>query len=1457
VAIRLARAPFSSVGRWSSALVTILAALLWAGPLSGQSVIVSITPGSGSYPIGWQLATHVEFCITDPNEHFYDAGTVLLNDVPVATPQGGSKAGCADFRSADVTVTLPDGTNTLAASIMTFPGENVDVVYTTTEYAFYVTPAAPPAIDLTPHNGSNRSVALCVAACFNTIASYSTPAYWTLDAPRAVTLFYSSGQVESRHTVEFAATNQAAVLPSYITAKLRRPDLSYVTLTTGSTVASFVPPGSGSHRYAFQFEDSALATGAYDYTLVVGGDWGSGVSETSVPIRVLVINERTTPYGAGWSVAGVQRIILGPADSLATWDGAGTVQFWTRTSCVGNTCTYAAPPGEFDQLQRFGMAPNFSYVRTMVDGTQLTFGVFGQLLSVTDVFNNQMQVKWKPSDVQRIDTIIDPAGKKIAFTYDASNRLATIRDLPGNRTTSFTVNAQNNLTQIQDAVGGKPFQQATYDSYHRLLARLDRRGARWASTYDVAGKLATDSTPAVTADGTSQRLVALYRSFAAAALSAPDSGGIGTVTPPVGSTRKVRVDRFGALLEVLTPATEFSLYQRNSHSQITQAWDSAGHSVLTWSGPRLIQAYDAITGKAVNVEWNTATNRITRRYGNGTPEVRNFYDATGYRLDSTRVGNEPATRFTYDFRGRIVTTTDPRGHVATVFRDGNLWFNTDSVKTGSRRTAYVYEAIAGRPSVVRNPGGRIDSTSYDPLNRVVRTGGPLGYSVAYAYGDSLNLTAITDALGQTNRAEKNAIGWDTLTVSAVTDTMRYEYDRSGRVKRWTNRRHQVIQFDYDAIGRLTSRILAEPGRIDNFLPGPERLVSANGEGSDTVRWAHGSGRDTLFEIAVRAGVAYTVQTIYDTTRYYVVNLQRAGTAVQNVSVFNLDTAGRVRTANSPQGPFGAPDALTYSADGILTRIDWHGKWQSTYQFRPGHDLARVVYSSGGLQGFGNDFVQDTVGRIVEQVRAGGGEFERYTRDVRGRLTGYRRYSASPSCPATDTLSEFGTPCPYGTTLLASDTFTYDAAGNRTDKNALLDAANRLRRFNGDTLTYDLDGNLDRRFRLTDSSLFNQRLYWNSIGQLDSVRTTRQGSTQTVRFGYDAGGRRVRKTVGADTVWYIYSGGRLVAEYSDVGTQLRRYSYLPGMDNPHAVYQNSAYHYYVTDGRGNVRALVNSAGNTVEAEYRYTPFGDTVSTSGSLANPVRFAGREFDSETGLYYNRSRYYDPQLGRFISEDGGVLSPVNRYTYAANNPVDGRDPSGNWCEIRIVQMEAAPPVARSTTVEVEVLHCEDLGGGDLWTMEKYLGMDLDMMRDLWEDWGWPTPAGGAWGDQCQGGFSDDQCSVLAETHANLIVSPKENCSRLGTHAAKRFQDGGYGLHEGLILRGENRYVAMAYPRVLFWGGTTKFSSELFGNGVYASSLQFTVAHEETHHLLVSEGVLNHLIAGERVPDKMGRWCS
>jgi RHS repeat-associated protein len=101
-------------------------------------------------------------------------------------------------------------------------------------------------------------------------------------------------------------------------------------------------------------------------------------------------------------------------------------------------------------------------------------------------------------------------------------------------------------------------------------------------------------------------------------------------------------------------------------------------------------------------------------------------------------------------------------------------------------------------------------------------------------------------------------------------------------------------------------------------------------------------------------------------------------------------------------------------------------------------------------------------------------------------------------------------------------------------------------------------------------------------------------------------------------------------------------------------------YYQFDGLGSSTSLSNSAGALANT-YSYDSFGNTIGSVGSLANPFRFAGREFDTESGIYQYRTRYYDPGQGRFISEDAsGFQGGLNFCKYVQNNPLVLTDPTG-----------------------------------------------------------------------------------------------------------------------------------------------------------------------------------------------------
>ncbi len=107
-------------------------------------------------------------------------------------------------------------------------------------------------------------------------------------------------------------------------------------------------------------------------------------------------------------------------------------------------------------------------------------------------------------------------------------------------------------------------------------------------------------------------------------------------------------------------------------------------------------------------------------------------------------------------------------------------------------------------------------------------------------------------------------------------------------------------------------------------------------------------------------------------------------------------------------------------------------------------------------------------------------------------------------------------------------------------------------------------------------------------------------------------------------------------------------------------KSTNYYFYHYDGLGNVVALSDSAGDTVQT-YEYSIYGQVAASDPNHPNPYLFTGRRFDTETGLYYYRARYYNPYIGRFLQTDPvGYNDGINWYLYCRNNPLARVDPSG-----------------------------------------------------------------------------------------------------------------------------------------------------------------------------------------------------
>lgn len=237
------------------------------------------------------------------------------------------------------------------------------------------------------------------------------------------------------------------------------------------------------------------------------------------------------------------------------------------------------------------------------------------------------------------------------------------------------------------------------------------------------------------------------------------------------------------------------------------------------------------------------------------------------------------------------------------------------------------------------------------------------------------------------------------------------------------------------------------------------------------------------------------------------------------------------------------------------------------------------------------------------------------------------------------------------------TYSYDATGNRLTAGGITysyDAGGRVTgASDGTGYSYDLAGNLSTKSKGGQTT----RYTWDERNRL--VRIDYANGTFSAYTYDDVGHRLSKRTPDGSVTYFVYMGANLAQELDASGKLIASYTY-DGLDRPISLWRAGNTYFYMQDRLGNVIGLMDGAGAVV-ATYQYDPWGNTINATGSIAQPFRFTGREYDAESGLYFYRARYYDPGVGRFVSRDPvGLLGGQNIYLYAEANPISFTDPTG-----------------------------------------------------------------------------------------------------------------------------------------------------------------------------------------------------
>ena len=810
--------------------------------------------------------------------------------------------------------------------------------------------------------------------------------------------------------------------------------------------------------------------------------------------------------------------------------------------------------------------------------------------------------------VTRIDGSCSCGGgtQSTQYAYDLNLDLIKKTDALG-RETNYTYDSERNVTAIQDVLGTQTF---TYNSFGQILTATDRMSGVTTNVYDANGNLLT------TKDALNNTTTLTYTSL----------GQPATIKDARNNTTTLTWDTQGRMTKIKDANNKETNFAYDARARVTSVTNALG--------------------QATNVEYDL-NNRLKKIIYPDTNFVTYTYDLAGRRTGVTDPLNHAMT-YAYDAAYRLTGMTDALNHTMTYGYDlmSNLTSQTDAL---GNVTNLEYDSF-NRLKKVKYPlpvsgGTRLEENyTYDLVGNVKTRVDTAGRTTNYDYDNSNRLIKITDALTQLTQFEYNARSQMTKVKDALNQEYVFTYDALGRELSQT-RAGSTMTFEYDAVGNRTKRTDYTGRETTYEYDALNRLKKIN--------YLLGSGNQTPNQSAT-----YN----YDDLSRLVSAINEAGTVN-----FTYDNRGRLKTETDV---FGHVTERVYDAASRRTQLKLDGANYAAYAYDIADRLTGITNLADSTTiGFGYDNANRMISRNYPN-----GVTTTYDYDGMSRLTRLKDLSASAtlfdrqySYNSANQISQIVEPSLtriFGydnidrltsVTGGVTESYLFDSVGNRTSSH--LSSSYSYSPFNKLTLTQTTSYNFDANGNTVQKSEGSN--FWRYIWDYENRMAEASGRKQKVRYKYDALGRRVSRNLGygKELTKFTYDGEDVLAD-DNFGT-LTKYVNGPGIDNKLRTQTGSNISYFLADHLGSTNGLANLTGNLIASNF-YDSFGN--SSNSTFPNRYQFTGRELDSFTGLQFSRARWYDPNLGRFISTDpiGFGGGDINLYGYVRNQPLWFRDPMG-----------------------------------------------------------------------------------------------------------------------------------------------------------------------------------------------------
>jgi RHS repeat-associated protein len=674
-------------------------------------------------------------------------------------------------------------------------------------------------------------------------------------------------------------------------------------------------------------------------------------------------------------------------------------------------------------------------------------------------------------------------------------------------------------------------------------------------------------------------------------------------TDPLGYTTHYTYDANNHLTSATDPKGNVTSFVRNAGGDLLQVNLPTGDTEqFTYDAAGRLTSITDGNNVTISYTYDTEGNLLSVTYPNGVEQ--NTFDGSGNVLTYTNVAGG-VYAYEYDDLDQVLSVTNPKGDKRYFSYDGN-GNRTQVIDYNGHAVDYVYDEL-NRMISVTNPEGTF-SYQYDPAGNLTRIINPEGHQNTFAYDLNNQLVSYRDGMGHQTS---------------------YAYDENRNLIQKVYPNGTVVNFTYDALNRLIERSYS--GAQDNYS------YDANGN------LVYAGNQNLSYSFTYDAFDRLSSKTVSPwgkSIHYTYSGLNQLSTMTDpngGQTQYTYDSYGRLSGLTNPANQ---TTSFTYYGNGALNQLSHANGTYVVHDYDSLEQLTKIVnYQSNG----------DTV------------SYAAYTYDPQGN-----RISASDEhgnhSYSYDEANRLDTVV-YGDGT--TEVFDFDGSGNRTLRAEngspelyLYDAADRILQAGPIQFGFDANGNLIQKMEAGNTVSYQ----YDALNRLTNVFL---GPGKSVSYTYGPMGNRTSIKDTNDVIsHFFYDGNTLLMELDVNYGTIARYTSSLQVDDWISMSRGGNHYFYHKDGIKSVKALTNTS-QTIVNQYEYEVFGGLKNQVQGVVNPFLYTGRAYDEEIGLYYYRTRFYDPAIGRFNKKDllfGRMHFPLslNKYTYVEGNPINYFDPFG-----------------------------------------------------------------------------------------------------------------------------------------------------------------------------------------------------